>query len=239
MKMNMRPSALKEKIIYYIYERYKLGSPSNKRLIIVEKDVIEETESPASKVRAVIESLRTDGVLNSVTVGYVPAKTVPAGHAVFITPSPSPDCPELGYKIIANQKKLEKIGSLISSKFISDAATDTVEFDSQNGVVRYGIYAHKFHRNGKDAKRLQLFRNLWEERKQLRKGKEIHKGESFPPEKYAIGLNLTHSVKDFIQDKQTQSELFGLIKGINRNLRDKKIPAYIERENGIQLVITE
>ncbi|OGY40768.1 MAG: hypothetical protein A2570_01420 [Candidatus Brennerbacteria bacterium RIFOXYD1_FULL_41_16] len=235
----MRPSALKEKIIYYIYEIYKLGSPSNKRLIIVEKDVAEEAECPAPKVKTVIESLRTDGILSEVVVGYVPGKTVPAGHAVFITPSPSPDCPEPGYKIVVNQKKLEKIGSLISSKFISDATTDVVEFNSQDGVVRYGVYTHKFHRNGKDDDRLHFFRNLWEERKHLRKGKEIHKGESFPPEKYAIGLNFANSVKDFTQDKRAQRKLFGLLKGINRNLRDKKIPAHIERENGIQLTITE
>lgn len=232
----MRPSALKEKIIYYIYERYKLGSPSNRRLIIVEKDVAEEVECPASKVKTVIESLRTDGVLSDVTIGYVPAKTVPAGHAVFITPSPSPDCPEPGYKIIVNQKKLEKIGSLISSKFISDAVADTVEFDSQNGVVHYGVYTHKFHKNDE---RHKLFRLLWDERKHLKKVKEIHKGEVFPPETYATRLNLVEDPKRFYQDKKAQGELFGLIKGINRNLRGKKIPAHIERENGIQLVITE
>ncbi len=232
----MRPSALKEKIIYYIYERYKLGSPSNRRLIIVEKDIAGEVECPAPKVRAVIESLRTDGILNDVTVGYVPAKTVPAGHAVFITPLSSPDCPEPGYKILVNQKSLEKIGSLIGLKFTKDITTDAVEFDLQNGVVRYGSYTHKFHRNDN---RLQLFRSLWSERRYLKKGKETHKGEIFPPEKYAVGLNLVSSVKNFTQNKQAQGELFSLIKGINRNLRDKKIPAHIERENGIQLVVSE
>ena len=55
----------------------------------------------------------------------------------------------------------------------------------------------------------------------------------------AVQLNVTSESGAFQRNKQAQDRFYGYIKGINRELRDKNIPAQIERHNGVQLVITE
>ncbi|KKS96705.1 MAG: hypothetical protein UV75_C0002G0174 [Candidatus Giovannonibacteria bacterium GW2011_GWA1_43_15] len=115
-----------------------------------------------------------------------------------------------------------------------------IRFDSLNGVIRYGDEVVRFHRGERSNKpRLALFRVLWELKKYIKNGKIKAKGESFPPEALAVRINLISGASDFQRNKPKQEQFFGLIKGINRELRNKKIPAQIERNNGIQLVITE
>ena len=115
-----------------------------------------------------------------------------------------------------------------------------VTFDSLNGVVRFGDERLRFHRGERGNKpRLTLFKELWVLKKNIKNGKIKAEGRSFPPETLAVRLNMISGAGDFQRNKQKQEQFYGLIKGINRELRNKNIPAVIERNNGVQLVITE
>jgi hypothetical protein len=115
-----------------------------------------------------------------------------------------------------------------------------IEYDSQNAVLKYRDITHKFHR-GADGqrKRLKLFGFLWTNRRYLKKGKEIIKGKPNPPEFLAVQLNITSDAITFNRNKEAKIELFNLIKGLNKTLKEKGFPLRIKRKNGIQLVITE
>lgn len=115
-----------------------------------------------------------------------------------------------------------------------------VRFDPLNGVIRYGDEMLRFHRGEKgDKPRLALLKDLWKLKKHIKNGKIKAEGRPFPPEALAVRLNITSEVSAFQRNPQTQDRFYGFIKGINRELRDKSIPMRIERNNGIQIVITE
>lgn len=115
-----------------------------------------------------------------------------------------------------------------------------IKFNSLVGTLRYGDITHSFHkgRNGDDL-RLSLFKKLWEEKRFIKKGVEQIKGKSLQPAFLAVQLNMTSDASTFARNKNVQERFFGIIKGINRILKNKKFPAYIERKGGIQFVINE
>lgn len=144
---------------------------------------------------------------------------------------------ELLRKITAKEK--EKSAE-IESNTKTDHRDSKVRFNPLTGVIRYGDEMVRFHRGERSNKpRLQLFRELWTVKKYIKKGKIKAKGESFPPETFAVRINMISSAGDFQRNKQAQERFFSLIKGINRELRNKEMPMEIERNNGIQLIITE
>lgn len=113
-----------------------------------------------------------------------------------------------------------------------------VTFDSLNGVLRFGHITHSFHRGSSgEEKRLVFFRKLWEEKRFIKSGVVKINGTPLPPETLAVQLEIINYSRDF--NTKTKNQLFSMVKGINRILKDKAIPAYIERQNGIQLIITE
>ena len=98
----------------------------------------------------------------------------------------------------------------------------------------------KFHKGLRgENPRILLFKKLWPERKHIKNGRIKAQGRLTPPEMLAVQLNVTSESGAFQRNKQAQDRFYGYIKGINRELRDKNIPAQIERHNGVQLVITE
>ena len=115
-----------------------------------------------------------------------------------------------------------------------------VDFDSLNCVLRFGTSVHAFHKkhHGEDI-RIRLFKKLWDERRHIKRGKIMREGQSFPPESLASNLDIVSSASVFANDRKAKSRLFGLIKGIDRILRDKKFPASIDRHNGILLLVEE
>ncbi len=231
----MSISALKERVTYYLYERQKLGNPSLKQLIFAEKAIAEETDCSPTNLKTILGSLQTDGIIDSISIGYVPISVMPTSHAVMSSEK-SYDYPNIGYKIEVNKQKIEKLGSRLESKFQEESERETVEYNPLTGVVRHGMKIYKFHRG---RKRALLFQKLWENHKLIKRGREIIKGESLTSEAYAVQINLIESSRDYNRKKSTQTTFLSLIKEINRNLKDKKIPAHIVQENGIQLVITE
>src|SRR3989344_1133200 len=109
-----------------------------------------------------------------------------------------------------------------------------VTFDSLNGVVRFGDERLRFHRGERGNKpRLTLFKELWVLKKNIKNGKIKAEGRSFPPETLAVRLNMISGAGDFQRNKQKQEQFYSLIKGINREIRNKNIPAVIERNNEI------
>ena len=115
-----------------------------------------------------------------------------------------------------------------SDKQKERSAKEKMDFDSQNGVLRYGEIKSSFHRGTKSNKpRLQLFRKLWEERRNIKNGKIIKKGEAFPVKALAEQVE--------VSEQKIQS----MIKGFKRMLREKGFPADIERKNGILLLVAE
>ncbi len=114
------------------------------------------------------------------------------------------------------------------------------KFDSMTGVLAHKNTLHKFQRGTRgDKTRLLLFRKLWNERRYIKNGMVKRKGKPLMPEFLAVQLNITSDAQTFNRNKKAKDNLFNLIKGINRILRNKGFPAKIERQNAIQLVITE
>lgn len=144
-------------------------------------------------------------------------------------------------------KKLEQIVpvSKIESQEMREPATagsirQKTSFNGQTGVVSFGDAIHKFHRGTRgDKKRISLFKKLWDEKKYFKNGIEKTKGKTLTPEFLAVQLNITQNATTFSRNKTATNRFFGLIKGINRTLKDKGFPAKIERQGGIQLVIIE
>jgi len=123
---------------------------------------------------------------------------------------------------------------------VQDVQDSKIRFDSQNGVLRYGDEILKFHKGLRgENPRILLFKKLWPERKHIKNGKIKVQGSLTPPEMLAVQLNVTSESGAFQRNRQAQDRFYGYIKGINRELRNKNIPAQIERNNGVQLVITE
>ena len=115
-----------------------------------------------------------------------------------------------------------------------------VRFDPLTGVIRYGDETIKFHRGERSNKpKFVLVKELWGLKKHVKNKKIKAEGKSLPPETLAVRLNMIDGAGDFQRNKQKQDQFYGLIKGINRQSRDKNIPMHIERNNGVQLVITE
>lgn len=115
-----------------------------------------------------------------------------------------------------------------------------VRFDSQSGIVKFKDNWLKFHKGDRGEKpRLLLFKKLWPERKCIKNGEIKTKGRLSPADMLAVQLNIVGDAYTFNQGQRAKNILFGLVKGINRELKKKDIPAKIERKNGVQLVITE
>jgi len=115
-----------------------------------------------------------------------------------------------------------------------------IKFDPLVGTLRCGEVIHAFQRGEKGEKeRLILFKKLWEGRRFIKKGIEKIQGKSWPPAFLAAKLNITNDADTFSHNEKARDKFFGIIKGINRILKDKKFPVHIERKNGIQLVIIE
>ena len=115
-----------------------------------------------------------------------------------------------------------------------------VKFKPLTGFIRYGDETFRFHRGEKgDKPRLSLFKELWGLKKHIKNGKIKAEGRPFPPETLATRINIISEPGVFQRNKQKQNQFYALIKGINREFRRKSIPMRIERNNGVQLVITE
>lgn len=118
--------------------------------------------------------------------------------------------------------------------------TSKIKFDPQNGRIMYKNEMVKFHRGPRgEAPRLLLFKKLWPDKKCFKNGTVKTKGRLSPPEMLAVQLGVAGDSFSFSGNKNAQEKFRGYIKGINRALREKNIPAKIEQNNGVQLVITE
>ncbi len=115
-----------------------------------------------------------------------------------------------------------------------------IDFNSQTGVLRFGDVSHGFQR-GKDGDKmkLNLFRKLWENRKYIKSGVEIIKGESKTSEFLACTLGLVPYAKDLERMPSKKEEFTNLIKSINKFSKSKGFPFRVERKNGVQLIISE
>ncbi|MDP3697880.1 MAG: hypothetical protein Q8R55_07835 [Candidatus Taylorbacteria bacterium] len=147
------------------------------------------------------------------------------------------------------QKSIPRLHNFLLSKIEAEeiaepAITSDVgqktRFNPQTGVISFGDIIHKFQRGTRGEKdRILLFKKLWDERRYVKNGVEKVKGKTHPPEFLAVQLNITENATTFSRNKIAKNRFFGIIKGINRILKDKRFPAKIERKNGIQLVIIE
>lgn len=154
--------------------------------------------------------------------------------------------------LLKNNVLIEKLLEKIKEKTITDENNKNIEytkptdrdfkvrFDSQNGVVRYGDEVLKFQKGLRGERpRLLLFKKLWPEKKHIKSGVIKALGKLTPPEMLAVQLDIVSDSHTFNQNQQVKDRFFDLIKGINRALKSKNIPAKIERVNGIQLVVIE
>ncbi|OGN14512.1 MAG: hypothetical protein A3G02_00395 [Candidatus Yanofskybacteria bacterium RIFCSPLOWO2_12_FULL_44_13b] len=127
-----------------------------------------------------------------------------------------------------------------SEPIANDNIKQKMSFNRQTGIIGFGDIIHKFQRGTRGEKdRILLFKKLWDERRYIKNGVEKVKGKTHPPEFLAVQLNITENATTFSRNETAKNRFFGIIKGINRILKDKGFPAKIERKNGIQLVIIE
>lgn len=185
------------------------------------------------------KKLKTDNTIHDAKIdrysNWFNERSKPSPYAVVIVSEI-----ELIRELYNHIKNKSQVGNEYVKPSVQVIQDSKVRFDSLNGVLRYEDEIVKFHRGERGNKpRLALFKELWEPKKYIKNGKIKAKGEAFPPEALAVRLDIVDGASDFQRNKQKQEHFFGLIKGINRQLRDKNIPARIERNNGIQLVITE
>lgn len=144
------------------------------------------------------------------------------------------------YNHIKNKDREEDVKNEDTKPSAQVIRDSKVRFDPQNGVIRYGDELLKFHKGLRGEKpRLLLLKKLWPDRRHIKSGKIKAQGRFTPPDMLAVQLNITGDSFTFNQNKKAKEEFFDLIKGVNRALSSKNIPAKIERANGIQLVITE
>lgn len=115
-----------------------------------------------------------------------------------------------------------------------------LKFNPQIGTLKYGDTTHSFHRGSTgQERRLVFFRKLWDEKKVIKNGVVQIKGRPFSPETLAVQLEIINYARDFNTNGQAKNKIFSMIKNLNKILKDKNIPALIEKQNGIQLIITE
>jgi hypothetical protein len=120
-----------------------------------------------------------------------------------------------------------------------DDAKLKIIFDQTKGILRYGHVQHNFQKGNADKKeRLALMRLLWKKR-QHAKGKTTINGEKMQRSYVAVLLGLAEDASNFNRDPKAKMRLKNLINGINRELRAKKIPAKINGQDGIQLIVKE
>lgn len=110
-----------------------------------------------------------------------------------------------------------------------------------DGVLKCGEIVHRFHRGQRGEKiRLAFFQELWNERRLLKKGKELLKGTARTSEHLAVRLKLASEPHAFrLNKKKIENQLFGMIKSINGTLKKKKFFAHIDRKGGVLLVVSE
>lgn len=147
---------------------------------------------------------------------------------------------DLQLKIDEAEKRLMKFIRFIQSNYphkfvITDKlinSTNKTEgrltFDELNGVLEYSNNKLSFQKGRTGEKpRLLFIRKLWLERKYIRKGVEKKKGMAFPISALAKLINVS------------EDQVKSMVKNINRQLIKKRLPAKIERKNGILLVVIE
>lgn len=134
----------------------------------------------------------------------------------------------------------KKLVALNPEPLIADNKKQKLAFNPQTGVIIFGDIIHKFQRGMRGEKdRILLFKKLWDEKRYIKNGVNKIVGKPLPPEFLAVQLNITENATTFNRNTKAKNRFFGIIKGINRILKDKGFPAKIERQNGIQFVITE
>jgi len=110
----------------------------------------------------------------------------------------------------------------------------------EGGIVTYGNRRHEFHQglnlSGDQRRRLELFQNLWDNRKHKKAHKE---GKSLQSGYLAVQLNIVTERSSFDRNKEKSGQFFNLIKGINRSMREKNIPVTIIGRSVIQLIVNE
>jgi len=137
---------------------------------------------------------------------------------------------------------MRKLHHDILEKLSEDASVATAGSKTtfKDGVLRCGEIIHSFHRGARGEKiRILFFQKLWDDRRLVKNKKERILGTPRPPLYYAVQLDLTIDSETFTKNKKAKNRLFGIIKGINRILKNKGFLARIQRKGGIQLVITE
>lgn len=224
--MNKKTPNSKDKIVSFLSDIYVLNDSLLKQFILKEKDISEEIEESAVKVKASLQSLKRGGILREVIIGYVPVGTVPASNAVFSSHR-NIDCPDIGYKLTINKAKFERAIFHLETR-----PSNEFNYDSLNRIFSWNGMIHKFRKNSWQHK---LFDSLWVERKHIKNNKVSKEGMILPMDVYAKRIGLATNQNDYEKKK---TEFTNKIKGINKSFSDKGIPAHIERKNGIQLVIT-
>ena len=140
------------------------------------------------------------------------------------------------------EELLEKIksGKIENQEAENYKSSSKVVFDGQNAVLKYKMVSHKFQKSSMgDPEKLKLFKQLWDNRLHIRKGKKIAVGSALEPIRVAVSLNLASDRCAFEHNKEAQKKFIQLVKDVKTPLKKKGFPIEIKKKNGIQMIITE
>ena len=115
--------------------------------------------------------------------------------------------------------------------------TKKASFDVMNQILNYGNDRHSFQKERLHVKnkRFFIFKTLWENRRH-RHGNKVVEGKRLPYGFLAVQGGVSDSVGVFERSQKHKEELKNIIKGINKDFKDKDIPLKIESGNGAQLI---
>ena len=144
---------------------------------------------------------------------------------------------ELLKRIKSDEEEIQKIDEVILAE---NYRPSKVEFDGQSAVLRYKTLSHKFQKGIRgDPPKLKLFKQLWDNRSHIRKGKKIAVGSTLDHVVLAVDLGFAQERHSYELNKELRNKFDQLVKDVKRPLKKKGFPLEIERKNGIQLVIVE
>src|SRR3989344_9676062 len=89
-------------------------------------------------------------------------------------------------------------------------------FDALNHTIYFGTKHHTFQKGGKNKKRIELFKLLWEDRRVIKNEKITKKGKPTPKETVATNIGIIESSQKYFekQNMDIRNKFDGLIKGI-------------------------
>jgi len=138
---------------------------------------------------------------------------------------------------LLSEEKLPKTDENIK---VENYRSSKVEFNGQTAVLSYKTLSHKFQKGIMgDPQKLKLFKQLWDNRLHIRKGKKIAVGSALDHVALAVGLGIAQERHSYEINKELRNDFDQLVKDVKKPLKKKGFPLEIKRKNGVQLVIIE